>query len=209
MEKYLFIRAALDLLAQDRFLCRAVAISLKLTAVLLVLLSLSTFFVTGKLIFDLPPNGILGGVLFEALFVLAVYAAAHVLFIRGEQIQALAPGQYIALRIAPLLVRALGEAYAGYVGLIAIGGGVFVWFTNLKLIKVISPVVHPLFPSVGDEPSFVGGISFMLTGLAAAAGMLLIAYIAAEMLTLWARPVKAVEPARNGADERFRSRVGY
>jgi hypothetical protein len=208
MEKYLFMRSVLRLLAQERFLCRAVAAMLKLAAVLLVLLSLITFFMAGKLIFDLPANGILGGVLFEVFLVLAIYAAAHVLFIRGEQISALSPGPYVALRIAPLLTRGLGEAYAAYVGLLAVGGGVFVWFTNLSLLKVLSPVVHPLFPGVGDEPTFAGGIGFMLSGVASAAAVLLLAYMLADALLLLSRPAKAVEPVRHGADERFRSRVG-
>lgn len=209
MEKYLFMRSVINLLSQDRFFCRAVSYFLKATAVLLVLLSLTTFFIAGKLTFDLPVNGILGGILFEAFFVLAVYAAAHVLFIRGEQIAELPPGPFVTLRLAPLLLRGLGEAYAGYVGLIAIGGGAFVWFTNLSLTKVLSAVVRPLFPTHGDDPTFVGGIGFMLSGVAAAGAVLLLAYFAAEAL-LMLRPVKSIESSVRSvsSDERFRTRVG-
>lgn len=209
MEKILFMRSVLNLLAQDRFLCHAVAIALRVAAVLLVLLSLTTFFMAGRLIFDLPPNGILGGVFFEVFFVLAVYVAAHVLFIRGQQIKELPAGPFVALRLAPLLVRGLGEAYAGFVGLIAIGGGTFVWFTNLSLNKVLSPVVAPLFPSVGDDATFVGGIGFMLSGVAAACAIVLAAYMLAEGFSMVGRSIKAVEPVvRNGHDDRFRSRAG-
>lgn len=207
MEKYLFMRPLLALLSQDRFLCRTVAITLKVTAVLLVLFSLTMFFNAGKRVFDLPTNGILGGILFEVFFVLAVYAAVHALFIRAEQIDETPGGQYIVLRLAPMLLRGLGEAYAAFVGLVAVGGGIFVWFTNRRVSDVLSPVVRPLFPSVSTDTSFAGGIGFMLSGLAASVAVLLVSYLLAEALLMMARSVKAVEPSRTSMEERFRTRV--
>lgn len=195
-------------MSQDRFLCRAVAIALKVTGVILVLLSMTTFFMAGRKIFDLSNNAILGGMLFELIFVIAVYAATHVLFIRAQQIENVASGPFIALRFAPFLICGLAEAYAALVGLVAIGGGIFVWFTNVGLDEVLNPAMHPLFPNVGDDPSFVGGIGFLLSGVAVASAVLLIAYMLAELVQLLMRSVKAIEPVRASAEERFRSRVG-
>ena len=64
MEKYFFMRPFLDLLDQNWFFCRAVSVMIKVSAALIVLFSFATFFQAGKFTFGLPPNKILGGVLF-------------------------------------------------------------------------------------------------------------------------------------------------
>lgn len=210
IERYLFMRPVLTLLEQEQFLRRAVATTLKVGAALIILLSLTLFFSAGRLLFDLPPSGILGAVLFEVFFVLAVYAAVHVLLIRARNIEQLAAGDYVALRVAPLVLRALAEAYAGFVSLVAIGTGLFVWFTNLSVEKVLYPVVRALFPSMREDASFMGGIEFMLSGIFIAIGVLLIAYVVAEAISLLTRSARPAEQiARTpSAEERFRSRFG-
>lgn len=210
IERYLFMRPVLALLAQERFVRRATATTLKVGAALIILFSLALFFSAGRLLFDLPPNGILGAVLFEAFFVLAVYAAVHVLLIRARDIEDLVTNEYVALRMAPILVRALAEAYAGFVSLVAVGTGFFVWFTNMGVDKVLYPAVRALFPSMRENASFMGGIEFMLSGVFVAIGVLVLAYVAAEALTLLTRSVRPVEQAARtpSAEERFRSRFG-
>ena len=209
IERYLFMRPVLELLEQERFLRRAVAITLKVAAALIVLFSLTLFFSAGRLLFDLPRHAILGAVLFEVFFVLAVYAVVHTFLIRARHVEQMASGEYAALRLAPVLLRGLAEGYAAFVGLVAIGGGFFVWFTNLSLEKVMNPLVRSLFPNMGEDASFAGGIEFMLSGVLFAVGVLLLAYIVAEALALLTRSQRPAETARvNSAEERFRSRFG-
>lgn len=208
MEKYLFMRGVLTRLSQDRFLCRSIAIGLKAGAAMIVLFSLTTFFAAGRLIFDLSANGIPGGVLFEFFYVLAVYASAHTLLLRSRDVEAVRPGEYIALRLAPVLVRGLAEAYAAFVALVAIGGGLFVWFTNLGVEKVLNPITRSFFPTMRENPSFMGGIEFMVSGVVAAFVVLLIAYVVAEALQLLTRSIRPAEVVRNGAEDRLRARFG-
>lgn len=183
MDKFLFVRPLLDLLAQGRFFHRALALTVRALAALAVLFSLTPFFQAGKLIFDLPANGILGGVLFEILLVLAVYSVVHVLLIRAGDIDKLEPGEYYALRVAPLLARMVGEAYSCFVSLVAVGAGIFVWFTGMSQAKVLNPFMLALIPSMRDNASFMGGIEFMLGGILVAIGALLLSYMLAEVLT--------------------------
>lgn len=208
MEKYLFMRGVLTRLAQDRFLVRSVAIGLKVGAAMIVLFSLTTFFSAGRLIFDLSANGIPGGVLFEAFYVLAVYASAHTLLLRSRDVEAVRPGDFIVLRLAPVVIRGLAEAYAAFVALVAVGGGLFVWFTNLGVEKVLNPVTRSFFPTVRENPSFMGGIEFMVSGIVAAFAVLLVAYALAEAIQLLTRSIRPAEAVRNGAEERLRARFG-
>lgn len=210
IERYLFMQRVLALLEQERFVRRAVAITLQIGAGLIILFSLTLFFSAGRLLFDLPPNGVLGAVLFEVFFVLAVYAAVHVLLIRARHIEQLAAGDNVALRMAPVLLRALAEAYAGFVSFVAVGAGIFVWFTNLSVEKVLFPAVRALFPSMREDASFMGGIEFMLSGVLVAIGVLLIAYVLAEAVSLLTRSTRPAESVTRtpSAEERFRSRFG-
>lgn len=209
MEKYFFMRPFLDLLGQNWFFCRAVSVMIKVSAALIVLFSFATFFQAGKLMFGLPPNRVLGGVLFEIFFVVAIYAVVHVLLIRARDIDRLVETRYYALSMATVLVKMVGEAYAGFVSLIAVGGGLFVWFTASKLERVLNPVVHSLFPAVHDDPSFMGGIQFMLVGFVTAVVVLIVCYAVSEALGLVLRDSKSpTASSRPGIEWQLKSRFG-
>ena len=104
MENYFFMRPALNWLAEPRRINRMLAITLRVLASLIVPFSLVTFFKAGKVIFDLPASGILGGIVFQMFFVLAIYAVVHGLFIRARNIDALPGGEYNMFPLAALLV---------------------------------------------------------------------------------------------------------
>ncbi|UCH53911.1 MAG: hypothetical protein JSW09_03730 [Pseudomonadota bacterium] len=211
MEKLLFVRAVLTHLAEAKFFCRAAAWVIRISAALMVLYSLVTFFSVGKLIFTLPTTGILGGVLFEVFFVVAVYAAVHVLVLRAKEIEALPAHPYYALPLGAKLVQMLGETYAAFVTFVAVGGGLFVWFTNQSLSKVLNPLIRALFPGGRDDPSFMGGIAFVVTGILTALAVLILAYVIGQLLQIASNATnKVVTGPRAMAEqgEGFRSRFG-
>jgi hypothetical protein len=211
IEKYLFMRPLLGLLAQGRFFRRVVAMAIRAGAALVVLFSLTTFFQAGKLTFELPAQGIPGAVLFEVLFVLAVYAAVHVMLIRARDVDQLSVNDFYAIPLGAILVRMLGEIYAVFVGLVSIGAGLFVWFTNQGVGKVLNPLVRALFPSMRDNPSFMGGIEFMVSGMLAGLGVLIAAYVVSEILALLARlAAREAQPKRSAqsVEPIYKSRFG-
>lgn len=209
MEKYLFVRPLLGLIAQPRFFCRLVSIALRACAALVVLFSLATFFHVGKLTFELPAQAIPGAVLFEIFFVLAIYAVVHVLLIRARDIDQLQAGEFFALPLAAVVTRLLGEAYAAFVSLVGIGGGVFVWFTGQAIAKVFNPLLRALFPALRDDPSFMGGIEFMVSGVLVGLAALIVAYAVSEALVLLARAAnREVAQSRPASENGYRSRFG-
>jgi hypothetical protein len=211
IEKYLFMKPLLGLLAQGRFFRHVVAMAIRAGAALVVLFSLTTFFQAGKLTFELPAQGIPGAVLFEVLFVLGVYAVVHVMLIRARDVDQLSVNDFYAIPLGAILVRMLGEIYAVFVGLVSIGGGLFVWFTNQGVGKVLNPLVRALFPTMRDNPSFMGGIEFMVSGMLAGLGVLIAAYVVSEILALFARlAVREAQPQRSAqsVEPIYRSRFG-
>jgi hypothetical protein len=172
-----------------------VAIVLRITAALIALLSLAIFFKAGKLTFDLPTNRVLGGILFEIFFVLAIYATVHVFVIRARDIELLKPSDTYAISIVALLVKLAGEAYGAFMIFMSLGGGFFVWFTNQHLGNLLGPVVRALFPGANDDSTFMGGIQLIATGILIGVGALVFAYAAGQALSL------LVRPPRNGSQQ--------
>jgi hypothetical protein len=209
-QRYFFMGPLLDKLGQPEFFCRLIAVALRATAALIVLLSLTIVFKVGKITFDLTHDRVLGGILFEVFFAFAVYAAVHAILIRARDIQAVKGLEFYSISVLTLLLRLLGEAYCVFIGLTAVGSGLFVWFTGQNLSNVLGPLLRALFPGVADETTFIGGIEFMASGLLIGLAALVVAYASAQALSM------LVRPARNGshqsptsdASQTYRSRFG-
>lgn len=183
MKNFYFMQVALSWLAEPRHFNRLFAITLRAVGVLVVPASLVAFFKAGKVIFNLPASGILGGILFQLFFIAAIYGVVHGLFIRARDIDALPGGDYNMFPLAAVVTRAAGEAFAVFVALVTIGGGIFVWFTGRGVNTILTPL--PGFLPVFGDTTFMGGIQFMVGGVLSAILVLGLAYLAAEALR-WA-----------------------
>jgi len=199
MENYYFMRTVLDWLREPRHFNRMMAVTLRVVATLVVPLSLVAFFKAGKVIFDLPTSGILGGILFQMFFVVAVYCVVHGLFIRARQIDALSGGDYNMFPLAAIIVRAGGEVFAGFVGLVAVGGGIFIWFTGKGIETILNPT--PYFLPVFGDTTFLGGIQFIAGGVLSAIAVIGLAYLLAEGLVLVEEVAQRNGKARHGSSE--------
>ena len=196
LDKYLFMGPFLRLLGKGSFFARMVAIMLRVLAALVVLGSLAAIFKAGKVMFDLPTSGIMGGIMYQLFYILAVYAVVHTLIIRAGDIERQKDKEYYALPIASYLVRLMGEVYAAFVALTAIGGGIFVWFTGQPVGKIMSPVPF-LFP-VPKNPDFMGGIELIISGILLATASVIISYLVAEVVVALNRATSEKRTVSNG-----------
>ncbi|MEK7758977.1 MAG: hypothetical protein AAB304_05170, partial [Pseudomonadota bacterium] len=193
------MRTVLDWLAAPRQFNRMLAITLRVLAALIVPFSLVTFFKAGKVIFDLPASGILGGIVFQIFFVLAIYAVVHGLFIRARNIDALPGGEYNMFPLAAILIRAAGEAIAAFISLVAVGGGIYVWFTGKGVGTILNP--PPKFLPLFGDTTFMGGIEFMVGGVLSAILVIVVTYLAAEGLHLLTEAAGRMQASRRIASE--------
>ncbi|MCK7494736.1 MAG: hypothetical protein MZW92_29100 [Comamonadaceae bacterium] len=104
------------------------------------------------------------------------------MFIRARSIDVLPGGDYNMFPLAALVIRAIGEAFAVFVALVAIGGGICVWFTGKGVGTILTPL--PGFLPVFGDTTFMGGIQFMVGGVLTAIFTLALAYLAAEALRM-------------------------
>ncbi len=210
MENYLFMRPVLGWLARPARFNWLLAVTLRAMAVLIIPFSLVTFFKAGKVIFDLPASGILGGIFFQLSFVAAIYCVVHILFLRARDIDALPGGDYNMFPLAGILARTAGEAFAAFIALVAIGGGIFVWFTGKGVNAILNP--PPKFLPLFGDTTFMGGIEFMVGGVLSAILTLVVASLLVgglRLLTEAAARLPDVRQGRNeGSEPSFKLRSG-
>lgn len=180
MSKYFFVPTVLAALARPAFVRKAAAVALIALAALVLGYGLLVFVHAGRTVLNLSTAAILGGVVFEVALVVAVYTVMHIALLRARELQQSGEAMPPMLASAPIVVRALAEIYAAWVALLAIGGGVFVWFAGRSVSAILRPL-PPAFPLAGDG-SFLGGIVLMFAGLAAAVAALFVGHLTAELL---------------------------
>ena len=199
MENYFFMKPLLTMLSQRHFFYRLVTVGLRVLAGILVLGAMASFFKAGKMLFDFPTTGaIMGGILFVCFFILATYAVVHILFIRARSVDELQADEYFMLPLTAILFRLIGELYFFYVSLMAIGGGIFVWFTNKSQATLLSPI--PAFFPKMRQPDFIGGVEYMLTAILTSFMVLVVTYAAAEGLTILVRKFRLSTAPREVRD---------
>lgn len=216
MENYYFMRRAQEWLAVPRNFRRLIAVTLRVVATLIVPLSLVIFFKAGKVIFELPASGILGGILFQMFFIVAVYCMVHGLFVRAKDIDQLPPSEFHMLALSATVIKALGESLAAFIAFVAVGGGVYVWFTGKRIGTILNPL--PDFLPVFANTTFVGGIQLMVGGVLGAIVLLGLAYLTAQLLQVVEHVAARVPSDDRSADSnisavdettyRFRSGTG-
>lgn len=203
--RYLFMTQLLNLLGKPGFLNKLVAVMLRVAAAVVVLVSLAFIFTAGKVTFALPAQTIMGGILFQILYILAIYSVVHAVLIRARDIEDMAPMEYPVLSMGTVLLKLIGEVYAFFVALTAIGGGIFVWFTNKSVTAILSPM--PWFYPVPSGPNFTGGLTIMLVGVLLATAVLIGFYMLSELLSALvktqSRPVAAPRQIANYSKSRF------
>jgi len=205
MENYLFVRRLLAWLSVPLNFNRMVAVSLRVFATLLVPMSLVTFFKAGKAMFELPAESVLGGILFQMFYIVAIYSVVHTLFIRAREIDMLEPSDFHIFPLSSVLARSISEVLAFYVALVAVGGGIYVWFTGKGIGSVLNP--PPRFMPVFGDTSFMGGIEFMVGALFSAVAILLAGRLIAAALMLFV-PAQNRAPKQEVQDSVFKARSG-
>ncbi len=206
MDKYLFMRRVLELLQQPGFLNKIVAITLRAVGGLIILLSLVAFFNAGKVISNLPASGMLGGILFLLCYILAIYAVVHTIVIRARNIDDIVQTEFTTFPLVALLLKTFGEVFAAFATLVAIGGGLYVWFTG-KSVETILDTIHKFLPSFSDT-SFMGGIQFIVDGVLSAIGVLVLCYMLAEVVTVFSELAKRRAEAHRVPDQTYKFRSG-
>lgn len=179
MDKYFFMKPVLQFISEGKFFRKLVAVALRVLAIVIAFASLVGWIVKWQFVFSLPVTGIIGGIIFQLLMVVAVYMVVHVMLIRAHYIERLPESDYTVIPILSLCLKLIGEMYASFLAVTAVAGGLYIWMTGRDAGKDLLGMVSPLVPAFHDL-SFIGGVKYILTGATMGFVTLLVTYFLSE-----------------------------
>jgi hypothetical protein len=200
MEKYFFMEKVLEKISQGQFFRKSFAIALQIMAVVIATAALVAWITVWKSISEYSSEAIFGIIIFQLLFVIAVYMVVHILLIRAGNINALPDSDYTVIPIVSITLKLFGEIYASFVTVISIGGGILTWFIGSNALYMIKGSA-PFFPSYGSGEGFWGGLVFIAGGLFSAFVGLVFFYFLAEAVVVLVDIAKNIKMTRLLAED--------
>lgn len=190
MEKYLFIKYLSGLLEREDFLKRVFTIYLQAVAVFAVLSGFIGFIIGWREVMRLQTSGIIGGAIFQLLFVIAIYAGAHAFWIGAQKIKDLKDNDPLFTNIGCEMIRTFANAYASFAIIMAIAGGIFIWFAGpgIRNANPLFRILNHYYPFSGlHGETFIQGFTFMVRGVAYTFLIFLGLYVISELFGAVAR----------------------
>jgi len=200
MEKYLFMKSVLQLISQGQFFRKAVAVILRIMAVVVAIASLVVWIPEWQSVSGASTEWTLGIIIFQLLFVIAIYMVVHTMLIRAGDIAELPEADFTVIPIASIALKLIGEIYACFAAVISFAGGILVWFIRgdaFFLIKRVAPIV----PNFGGGEGFLGGILFIVSGFFIAFFVLVFFYFLAEAVVVMVDIAKNTKITRQIAEQ--------
>jgi hypothetical protein len=183
MDKIFFMKPFIENFSKKNVFTKLFAIILRILTVIALVAAVVIWILLWKLVFDIPPAGIAGGVIFQIFFLVGIYMAAHAAFIRAQDIAQLKTKEYTVVQVVIVFLKLLGEIYASLTAAVALGGGVLIWFAGGYGFELLEKV--PKFiPQYGGGATFLGGVIFLIGGLAVAFFTLIVFYFSAEFFRM-------------------------
>lgn len=181
MNGFFSMGTVLRLFSDGRFFRSLSAWVLRLCAVLIGIFALVDWIELWADIGDLDGTEIIGLLLFQVLFLIAVYVVVHAMFIRANNIVNLPDSDYIVIPIVSIFIRLFGEIYAAATLIMSFAVGILIWLETL--ITGISPMAVPFLPGGGGGANnFLAGLKIMFIGVLTAFFILVAFYLASELL---------------------------
>lgn len=190
MEKFLFMKQAINLISQGIVFKKIYAIILRIAAVVTGFIGLFLWISGWQGIFSLAQYSankvgiILGGALVELLMIVLFYAIIHALWIRAKDVEALPESGYAIIPIMSLSLKLTGEIYACLLVFIGLASGLFMWFAGSGFNQIFNNrfAALPYAGTVGND--FLNGLITILSGLGAAFAALFFFYFLAEAVII-------------------------
>lgn len=199
MGKYLFMKPVLQLLSQGNFFRKAYAIVLQVLAVLVVIAALVGWIQVWKLVSGAAIDAILGIIIFQFLFVIAIYMVVHAILIRAGDISGLPESDFTVIPIVSISLKLIGEIYACFVATVSVGGGIAMWLKSDAFFMIRGSA--PFMPIFGGGEGFFGGLLFIAGGLFAAFIALVFFYFLAEAVVVMVDIAKNTKITRQVAEK--------
>jgi len=187
-------RKVLEAVERGVVIRAAVAVALRVLAVLFVIGGILLLIQLLKFSFNLPTaQGTAGGLILTLLLLGAIAASCQVLLYRAESVSALGESPFTVIPIVSILLRAMGELYAVAGIAVGVGGCLFVWFSGESPLGMLGGIA-PFLPSVPAGGTFLDGVVLLAWAGLGSFALLLIFYFLAEAIVVMADIARNVRP---------------
>jgi hypothetical protein len=183
MEKYLFMKKVIDSISQGDFFRKAFAIFLRVLALVITITGLVAWVMIWKTMSGETVKMVAGIVIFQILFILALYMAVHALLIRAGHISELSDSDYTVIPITSVFFKLCGEMYASFATVMSLAGGVLIWFVGREAFYFIGKVSIFKYGFLSGS-DFLGGLTFIVGGWLVAFFVLVIFYFLSEAVVV-------------------------
>ena len=185
MEKFLFIKVVLDKLSKEDFFKKTLALFIRILLALLLISVLVSWIKLWKVVFDLGGNALVGGIIFQLLFIIGMYMITHIVMIRTENILKLKTEKYYLFPLGAVVIQMIGEAWASFLVFMGISGGILIWFAGNSSRSVIRnvPMIN-LLGRIGLKGDFLGGLTFMVQLIITGCIVIFVSYLLSESFKL-------------------------
>ena len=200
MEKYLFMKPVLQLISQGDFFRKAFAMFLRALAVVTVIAGLVVWVMVWKSLSGATVLLVLGIIIFQILFVIAIYMVVHALLIRADDITKLPNADYTVIPIVSVALKLCGEIYACFMAVISLAGGILIWFIGSNAFYFIRKSTI-FMPGYGSGSDFLGGLIFIVGGWLIAFFVLAVFYFLAETVVVLVDIAKNTKITRQIAEK--------
>lgn len=186
LRKVFFMNSLLYALSRGQFFKKIFTVALQILSVLTILMGMVYWVEIWKDIFAVKKLLVFfGGTLFQAVFFIGIYMIAHTILIRASTINKLADSDYTVIHVTATFIKLVGEIYAWYGAIIAIGGGAFVIFARSNGYKILKEL-SAYMPNFKEDITYGFGIPlFIISGLLISFFVLVIFYLLSEALSLF------------------------
>jgi hypothetical protein len=182
-------RAVLGALARGAVIRNAIALVMRVGAVLILLGGLLVVITVLKMSFQISSAAAtIGGLLVAVLMGVAFFAVSQIYLFRAQSVHDLEDSPFTIIPILSILFRASGEAYA--VGALAfgVGGCLFTWLSGMSPTMLLSGLggFMPPIPGLNEMggQSFVSGLVFLVTMIVAGFAALIGFYALSELVVV-------------------------
>jgi hypothetical protein len=151
-----------ETLERGSFIRRAVALTLRILAIIVVVTGGIYVITPGlKYSFNFPTSqGTAGGLLVTLLMTVAIAAIFEVLLYRAESVASLGESPFTVIPILSIFSRMVGEIYAILGLTMGVGGCLFIWIAGFSPYSVLNQVA-PFMPTPPPGVTFLDGLYFL------------------------------------------------
>mgnify|MGYP001466657773 CR=1 FL=1 len=179
MEKLFFMKGFMEWISDKENFKKVVRGLLFCLTVLAVLMGVIMWIQSWKTIFDFAKaDAVIGGILFQLIFLVGLYMLAHIVVIRTGQIKDTGKCRWDKLRILKILAKLTGDIYACINVVLGIAGAIFIWFAGEQAGRVLLNM--PFMFIRRFDQGFLGGLVFLLSMVAFGTVMMVLLHISAS-----------------------------